>query len=404
MAYYSQMFAYWRGSLKVHFRFLCSQFTTATVRITHNTYNEVSASPEVVAGARVSEIVEIRGNTEWSRALPWRSAYDWALIPGFRDIRDSPIAADLARSSLEVTVVNPAVSTADAGDATIFVAIYISGGPYIDFKDHVGVFFRKTSVEVADSEVQKRLDELRPAKQGMLELFAKDFKPMHPAVASLDQGWVKESNETNLCDLLHRETPAPGDEWAYPTYPGYYTDDPGFIWYLINPFLAWRGSMNVRFSLNKVGGDNPMVNSWIQWAAYDDTMTKSLFMDETPGLPYPVRVYDESNDPSLQVAVSCPWLFHMPFRSVHDDYPADSPPADPLLQAPWNSGEVRHFVSCGDDFALSLPCVPTSIVVPTPPPAPLSGATLSRLDSEIERSVPSLSATLPSRRVASSSH
>lgn len=361
MAYYSQFFKYWRGSLKIMLVFNCSLFTSATVRITHNTYNEATTDMELSAGNKISEILEIRGTTKWKKALPYIGLRAWTPVVGFRPPSIAATIIDAFPSALEITVLNPATSTADAGDATIYCSMYVAAGDDFDLKDYIGFNLRQTAVETPP-----------PEKQSLAKDFSESFVPMHPALKAMEQGYVKSECETNLVELGHREVPvsdiaamnAPLKPWLF------FSTNQNHNERLLYPFLAFRGSTNIRMC----------ANASIPHSAYlksDQTVPPyytSAWMDDKFWLTYPPIYVHGDPLPGTpgDLCVNVPHQAATPVVCAWSSLPEDELSYQPQLIYNGSNPEIAVYSSLGDDFTVGTPLNPPTFAITIPVPKPMS--------------------------------
>lgn len=375
LSYYSQFFQYWRGGIKLKIDFTASQFTSATIRVTHNSYYEATPLIEQTAGNRVSEVVEIRGNTTWSRSFPFLYSQSWAPVIGYRDPSLlTGLDSNLLMSSIEITVVNPAVSSPDATSAAIYYSVYIAADDDFDFKDYVGFKPRKIQVELPAPPA---------VKQSLRDAFTTKFQSIHPGLCSYEQGWVKSETETNLMELCHKEVQCDiGDLTNYPDYPEL-PDLATHISMLLNPFFITRGGVNGRIATEipfHVG-----MSSTPQAPQYE---TSAMLASLSPHLSTTVdRVY---NDPYIHdITFSVPYKNVNPFWMHWSPLDSDYSPYRPKVEATF-AGIVDSYISLADDFMVGLPLLPDRFVVYTPPPVSEPPAPKPSLGGELSTLLNSL--------------
>ena len=357
--HYANFFNYWRGSLKFKIVFHCAQFTSATLRITHNTYNEATTDMETSVGNRVSEVLEIRGNTEWKRVIPYQGGRTWSPVIGMREVNTTPLEIDGPYGSLEISIINPATSTADAGDAVIYYSIYFAGGDDIDFHDYCGYRLRAQSTEII----------LAPKKQSLLTQFSETFKPMHPALQSTEAGYIRHETQTNLIELCHKETPVePVYALTWPAYPKSPVA-PNHISCLLQPFLFWRGSVNLRLCYDT--GTVPRATlSYTDYPSHIefDTSQAMLPMTYCTGLNLGNMVVGSLPGSPQDLAFTVPYLGQNPFRCDWSTFEEDYPSYEPSILHEATATISRAFMSLGDDFVVGHPVAPDAITVIIGPP------------------------------------
>jgi len=361
MAFYSQFFKFWRGGFKIFIQFTASQFTSATVRVTHNTYNELTTDMEEKAGSRVSEVVEIRGNTKWRKTIPYMSFKPWSPVIGFRDATRTPLALDAALDSLEITVLNPATSTADNGDSSIYYSIYVCGGDDIDFKDYCGFTMRKAVNELAALEKAASA----PKKQSLKSEFTMPFEPMHPGLKSIEFGYVKSDTQTNVVELGHQEIISDYTTITdNPLWPWFDDGSPSTLHMLLQPFLAHRGSTNIRL----VADPNMPIAGLKMGSETDPALSVSSWQYGKPWLwPGDQFVYGESPTPQPDTCINVPFISETIAHYKYPDCDEDVRSYDPWIDYAGPVMDPSTFVSLGDDYMVGLPFTAPLFTIADPP-------------------------------------
>jgi len=350
-AYFSQFFMRWRGSFKIVLEFVTTQFTTASVRITHNSYNEVSA--DVEEKSHVSTVADIRGYTVYKRLLPYISLKPWSKVIGFRPPSQTPLAADAELDSLELSVINPPRTTDGVGSSEVTCNIYFAGAGDIDFKDFIGFRLRPAMCEVP----------VPPSKQSMKSLFSDDFPSIHPALVAREYGLVRSETETSILELCKKEVRLDKTTVVdWPTNP-YYSMALSNISQLIRCFQFYRGSTNYRFCQ-----ENPVIIG----LNYTDTGAafpygESEWMGSHALLSYPTNYVVADSNGAADICVNIPWTEDV----VGLPFDVETAEDDPLDYTLFNASEVipfgasNVFGSLGDDFQLaSLQQPPKFLIVP----------------------------------------
>lgn len=338
MAFYSQFYWKWRGSIRVAFVFVTSTYTTATVRITHNSYNEATTAIEQKGGSRISSVVEIRGYTVFTKTYPYVSYKPWTPVIGFREPTQAPLAADVALDSLEMSVITSARTSDGTGDSSIYCRMFVAGGPDLDYKDFIGFNLRPAQNELP----------LPPSKQSLAKLFATDFEPLHPALAAREYGYVRNERETNILELCHKECYA--DQSAILDWPSnpFITQDTN-ISMLLKPFHSHRGSINYRFALHDVSrvGLDYTSGSWPY--GHSSWMTGKTNLLKPTNYVRSEILASERQD----ICVNLPWtedVVGMPFAP---EAPEDTADETVYFDSTLFPSTVACFMALGDDFQLA---------------------------------------------------
>lgn len=381
MAYYSQFFNNWRGGFKFSFHFFTSQFTTASVRITHNPYNELPEAPEDSSGDHVSTVVEICGDTIHEFSVPYISREPWSVIDGYCPPSNSPVVTLSPIDNLSITILTPARTLGVVGDSTIYMVVYVAAAPDIDFSNYIGYRLRLAANETGEMLREKRIEVDRNnvikrfVKQSIAERFSKPFKPLHPALAAMEQGFVSSENSTNLCALCHMEEFVLPAETITPPISSaetVYTGIPNFlgttnIAALTRPFRFWRGSTRHRMYNQLLA-----VYTGVGMSVPPSYLSSAnLRNDPCPMIPIA--------NATLSDPIEIPWPFMTPIRAM---IPASLDNAEylnnynPRFSLYATFANYRELISMGDDF---------QVAVRTPPPLQvvLHPSTLARRKSKV---------------------
>jgi hypothetical protein len=350
-AYYSQFFQRWRGTLKLVLEFVTTVFTTASIRVTHNSYNEVSA--DVEEKSHVSTVAEIRGYTVYKRKFPYISLKPWTQVIGFRTPTQTPLTNefDMELDSVELSVINPPRTTDGTGSSQVWCNVYIAGGEDIDFKDYIGFKVRTTEAE-ADAP---------PSKQSMKSLFSGEFPTIHPALTAREYGLVRSETETSILELCKRETRLMKDAVTdWPTNPSAAMALTN-ISALIRCFQFYRGSVNYRFCFaapTQIGLDTTTYSG--NWATQLSSWNAAY-----PLLAYPTNFVSSPNTVNPDVCVNIPWQedsIGLPFEPETEE---DDNMNNYVYFTPLGPGIGGNdvFGSLGDDFQLASVHQPPKYVV-----------------------------------------
>lgn len=267
----------------MHVKFTTARFTTARVRITHLPNSSYPTSFENYAGDMSSAIVDVRGPTEFSFALPYYHEYDYADTAGycapalFGDATWSFNTSILPHVAF--TLVNPVASPTATDDTTVYYSIWFSAGPDFAFGNFTGHVHKETQkkpvtvvpdIEDLPTKPSRKAPKWVPMplkfeKHSLAGTFASAFPGLGHAVGSHETGFVIPEKYSALVDLVHRyERTTPynlGGKYLYQSIASY-TED-GYIggWggqttlrRLISLFAYWRGSLRYLLDPNDSAG------------------------------------------------------------------------------------------------------------------------------------------------------
>lgn len=270
LAYLSQMFNKWRGSMKIHIKFVSSRFTTARLRILHFPNAELPPDLEEFAGDSCSAVIDLRGNTEFSFSVPHYSAYPYLPIPGFYMPGDEGTyqAVPFVAPHVALSLVNPVCIPESTGNSDINYSIWVSAGDDFEFAGFNAWYLRPSSGIVAlPSVTQKReepedIEDLEkimrkhvkksknPAeKHSLEETFKAPFKPLVQATGQIEAGLVSTEKFTSVQDLLHRfelDVPMGGDN--IPIFPDMVSAPNTILKKFMRIFQFYRGSQRFKIA------------------------------------------------------------------------------------------------------------------------------------------------------------
>lgn len=205
LAYVSQAFNYWRGSMKFVFEFITSQFVTARFRITHWPSATLPVDLEDYAGDAVSTVVDVRGDTRVEMMIPYLSPFPYQRCRGYLHAESTSgwtgLPAQDRNSFLTLSLVNSLQQPDFAQDAVIYVNVYVAAGEDFVFGQLVSPFIR-TTLETPEEVRRPRIEQ-----HSLIERFSKPFKPLVPAVGAYEAGLVLPEQYTGVeevCMKYHR--------------------------------------------------------------------------------------------------------------------------------------------------------------------------------------------------------
>ncbi len=203
LSYASQVFAYWRGGMKLRFEFITSQFVTARVRITHWPAPTLPSSIEEFAGDAVSAIVDIRGDTPFDFTIPYVSPFPYQPTHGYLHADNSAGYSQLPlqeqNSFVTLSLINSVQQPDFDGNGVIYVNVYVSAAEDFVFGGLVRPVVRTplATLPMPPSHPQVEPHSLDVA-------FSKGFKPFIPATTSYEAGMVLPEQFTGVEEVCMR--------------------------------------------------------------------------------------------------------------------------------------------------------------------------------------------------------
>lgn len=210
MAYLSQMFKSWRGSIKIYLQFITSAFTTARIRVAHFSSDQVPTNLEEYAGDFVSAIVDIRGDMEYKFKVPYGGGpKPYSTVVGYYGFDETVTIIPLNEktSYLTMSLVNPVNVPDPTGSSEIYVNVWISAGDDMTFLNFFGFNQRQPNIQAtiaAPRAHQKPKKKERVVKHSMVDKFGTSFPGLIDGFSAVEAGAVATEHYSALNELLHR--------------------------------------------------------------------------------------------------------------------------------------------------------------------------------------------------------
>lgn len=371
MAYLSQWFNRWRGSVLLHFKFNTSRYTSARVRITIFPSGSYDSDILATAGDSYSEVVDVRGLTEKDIPVPYASPWATLPVPGFYSVNPGVDLSQAMKYGNQIpwvvlSLVNEVQPGFAGGNTNIYCNVWASAGPDMTFGDFTGYNLQNPAIPVLPDG--KKLRDV-PKKHSMKEHFKRPFKPFLPMKVTTETGLVMPEKFTTIEELAHRyetmqQTGFPAGSAIDATLscndftPIYTlgTDKQSFLDGMAAIFRYYRGGL--RFKLGYLN-------------ATDDQQTLGYFA-RTQSLdwvnPNTTVFLVSSKSPTFDMEIPHTfWSYAVP---LDDDFPEDAPTDYGwinVVQLPVGSGYVQVYRAVGEDFTFGVLTPPPvyNFVVPT---------------------------------------
>jgi len=218
-SYLGTNFMWWRGSMKYRLRFVCSQFTTARVRLTWLPSSSVVPDFTQNIGDVISLVLDICGDTEVEFSVPYLQAEWWkvALAPvaqldGFTVVGHEA----QCNGNVWVSIVNPVKTSDSTADSTISVILMQGIGEDMQFSG--------TAQNHTHSFLASRITpESRTVCIPSSSLYdVKPFPPFAGGKHAVDVGVCMGDNLETVRELMHRFS----HQGNYTTLDSYYSGQP----------------------------------------------------------------------------------------------------------------------------------------------------------------------------------
>jgi hypothetical protein len=387
MALLSQAFHRWRGTIKIHIKFVTAKFTTTRVRISHLPNAELPPSLEDYAGDATSCVVDVRGSTEFSFACPHYSAYAYLPISGYYMPGDAgtALAVPFVCPHVAISLLNPVCIPDSTGDSSIYYSIWVACGEDFTLGTFDTWYPRPTSYvapvslessnqpvkDIEDLAEEFEVPDIRPVrekfrpkkttlrsayeKHSVMDSFSKPFKALVPANAAAEAGFITPEQYTSIEDLCHRyelcnlntDESAPNVLWRGVT--GTYGVRTTILEVLATTFQYYRGAF--RYKILPHQEDPAFMQAYFY---YDNA---------NPAFGGPRLHKFASNQPTLDIEI--PWDEYSYCRPIVEDFDEDYPvlPASVLdnsiyLYRGGAAVQCTTMRAAGEDFVFGsqVPC------------------------------------------------
>jgi hypothetical protein len=341
LAYNSNFFKFWRGSIQYGFHFACPANVTARVRISFlPSVGSITAPPEDQAGDVMSKIVSITGDTMVSFPIEY-------LADTFYKKCESLNVADTSNNQsigrIVITVLNEVVSVNTSTVTPIYLSVWMAAGPNFQFMmpddypanwsiDTSGVVIRKQAT------IRALMDSANA--------------PIVPTALAQESGVTSPEAFTGPLDLLHRTTIAStivdGDQFLCGLRPG------TIKFWVMSQFLGYAGAW--RYKVFPATGNARMALSFVTEAANPSSISWQGG----------VALADSAN--ALHLEVESPYYDMYAWRETVSTMDVDLPQA---LEFESTDTTGTHILceAVGDDLSLGPYFAPFPIKYTAPPPA-----------------------------------
>lgn len=219
LSYTSNLFRFWRGSIKYLFQFFTSPMISCRFRITLLYTQPVVATDTITSGDAISKIIDVKGDTDVAMAIP----YSWVTY-----YRHVDLAQDTANyPRIKIQAITDIYSPDDTVTPTIYLAVWRAAGH--DF-------------QLLQYKAPTRIS----AQANVAEVFSKDF-PMiiGDSEPHIERRFLDVERLITLPDLWKRH----GENVLNNSYPSA-TPTTSHLREWSKIFKHWRGSRRVKTFLS----------------------------------------------------------------------------------------------------------------------------------------------------------
>jgi hypothetical protein len=396
LAYASQPFQFWRGSLKYYIRFACSAFLACRVRVGWIPQELVTADFVAMSGEFASKMVSIHGNTDSEVTIPYLQAIEALPVAHFMDVTAGGLGNKQTNGFLQLSLVEAVCTPSSTGASTrIYYSIWVAAGP--DFcltkprdgaceyqmpwitsepvpplpKGKKKMPKKKLRVAVLKSASTSDDDNFEEMRVQMLDIqahFGKEFSPLIPASYIRSFGRTEGERTIDLRAMMHRY------DWVYTTNAGNsivnYDVFPapstlnGSTWnqflYWSYLFMFWRGSIRYKeFYTAGAQANTTRAHASGFWRLATDNSPHFGNLTQSPGVYDGSVAYHWEYKP--YVAFEVPYYDQVPFRQIVPRI-LDASLTSPVIQNNRSYGAANAasfiLVAAGDDFTLGMLSAP----------------------------------------------
>lgn len=348
LAFYSSMFAYYRGGMKVLLHFNTSTFTTTRVRITHVQADTMDAAALAnYSGDFTSRVVDITGDTFVSFVVPYLDPktfmrFDWA------NVSDTP---EDHLGTIGITLVNPVVAPDISVTPTVSCSVFIAAAEDYEVAQFTSVREPLRSTwQAVTGPVLPTAVEATP-QTALREQFEKAFEGLTPATLSRQYGLITQDSHMAVTDLGKRYSPwtlGASTTGVLPSIPR--NDVTDFFAY---PFLFVRGSMRIKWV--DPGQAETSASSYLP-AAGNIGGTLTYFCGS---------VWNGSKFGKQVAGAEIPFIQEYPFYEVANTHPEFVESAC-LAFPSYASATGTLWIAYGDDLSLGYQAALPLFYVPAP--------------------------------------
>ncbi len=384
LAFLSQMFKSYRGGMKFYYRFITSSYTTTRVRISKFPSPDLPTSIEGSAGDNVSDVVDIRGDTEFCDPVPFLSPFVHNQNTGYYGIDDTynPIPGLEDNSWVALSLANEVSNPDPSATTGVYVLIFAAAAEDMILNTYSGRTVRKTAAELTPPL-------LVPEKQSLNEIFAKPFKQSAGGKGSEEMGFCSAERYSTIEELAMRFSKLSLDNGQFSMVNNLQlTANGGSIeqlndyhdalnW-LAQLFIYYRGGLRYRVPLPKVPNSPVAGPPYPPGTYYNQRVVGVMGFDSHTFVQFSqatadLRVVADSEFQS-QLAFEIPWMSTLPVRTcVTPEYDSDEGVLETIYFFDFDTGDPIELLryphrAAADDFQFGYQIPPQNVsgLIPSP--------------------------------------
>jgi len=352
--WFTSMYYFWRGSLKLLFYFNTSGFTTTRVRITHVPGVALSAADlGDYSGDLISKVVDITGDTTVEFTVPYLQQTLFSPV----QFDYTGFAATDYNGTIMVSLVNPVNASDSTAASTVTCNVFIAAGEDFELMQFVGPR-KPTGWTINTTKVLPTIDLEdsieATAQMNIGSIFRKPFAGLTQGSYTLQKGMFTIDPPGSIVSLGHRYVMYTGSINAMYPLPtlttGQHALGDSVLWYYAACHLFMRGSMRFLRMVNSAasttnGGMYSIVNGSLSPPLVDGGWTAAV----TPGSNFASALSPSHN-------VEIPYFGRVPFIESIATMTVDPTQYNYVTFAAI--APSCNMMAFGDDFSVGGLCAP----------------------------------------------
>lgn len=401
LSWYSPLFRFWRGGLKIMFHFVTSAFITARLRFV---WFPPSSTPPLTltnyntTGNYISEVVEVTGCMDHVITIPYISPTLYKQVANADDktiwellANQSGFSEDSGLGKLAIYLITPIVSVDSSIEPRITWIKYISAAEDFQFNSFAGQVFDDPDAMSYSFGTPNLSFQ---SQTSVFETFESPFRSIVDATVALERGLATAEEYNDLASLCKRYSviemyPSEASStdysatttWSNFLFADGATDVKHFQQWITACFVNFRGSMRHKYvwrEASDTGGYPTVVGAVIpnsaipprtQWFTFAPTIVSSMKMNNFFEFEIPYNT-------------TIPFLTRELATGNLEEYGLNASLQLPVTDASVLTQVGVHAMAVGDDFAFGVYQAPPLVSIRfTPPP----GKSLSDKSNNLPR-------------------
>lgn len=340
---------YYRGGIKIMLQFFTSSFVSARFVVQYHNEAIFAATPEDTEyDSTLSRVVNVKGDTTDCFTLPWLHPYSW-VAP-----RSAP--------SISVTLDSAIASTSTAGNAVIYMLMWVAGAEDIQFAMPRRIMYdtewssAAPSLENPEPKIEKQAmihEMFKPAFPPIVENCASDFDNAYATTEQIDS-MADLAKRYGLIPLVASTSLSPNPGWYQSNMSLLFTQQPTTITQNYQQYWQFRqtpfGQMRSAFLFSSGG---------FRWRR--STKASEYWQLRTGPSDIGQGVYTTTND--FMIRVTVPYSCALPYQALGyfiGGYQVVPDQTD-VTQTIVTDHTTPQWLAARDDVMFGWPVLPTGL-------------------------------------------